>query len=288
MRGVRCQVAEILLVPEREGPSTTCLDVLPHVVRQTESGQLDRAALPFLLQFLRGGLDADGRRRDDALQVRVCLNEPLRRLCRVGRIVIAVDRCDQLHVLVLRQLERNLHELDPRVLVSGGRRCREDGDVARVADLLSDRLDHRDADQRVRRRRDEDHAGGGCRVGVVRDDLDALRSSPLESRRHRVRIRRRDHDSVVALLDGGVDEWNLRRPGDGRRPFVRDRVAERLAGFLGPDPVLREHRNGSGLGQEEDLVSRLLLGGACSRRQSEGQRGDQCEAGDAQCSFVHE
>src|SRR5205823_3363752 len=63
------EIAELRLVPEAELVRAARLDVLAHVVREAEPGELHLAALVLLLELLRRGLDAHGGRSDDHLQV---------------------------------------------------------------------------------------------------------------------------------------------------------------------------------------------------------------------------
>src|SRR6266576_3013641 len=118
-RRVRGQEAEVVRLPQHELLDGAVGDVLLQRVRRAEPGQRDLAAVLGIVQDGRGRRDPDRGRRDDALQVRVLLEQALGHLGGRGRVVVAVDRRDQLHLRVLLQLL--LHVADPLVLVRGRR-----------------------------------------------------------------------------------------------------------------------------------------------------------------------
>src|SRR5438105_15878115 len=75
---VRGEVAEVGGVPELEPDDRAVLDVLAQRVRRAESGQLDLPAVLRGVEYGRGCGDSDRRRRDDALEARELLEQPLR------------------------------------------------------------------------------------------------------------------------------------------------------------------------------------------------------------------
>src|SRR6185436_19500332 len=85
------EVPEILGVPEREVLERVVEEVLLHLARQTEALKHDLALVLRVREVLRRGRDANGRRRLDALEVRIRLQHALRGLQRVLRVVVAVD-----------------------------------------------------------------------------------------------------------------------------------------------------------------------------------------------------
>ena len=91
-RGVRRQVAEVLGVPERELLDGAVLDVVAHLVRRAEPGQRDLALRVRGRQVAGRSGDADRGGRDDALQVRVLLQQRRGLVERRLVVVVAVDR----------------------------------------------------------------------------------------------------------------------------------------------------------------------------------------------------
>src|SRR3954453_7690104 len=220
--GLAGEVADVLRHPQLELLDGAVLDELAHLVREPEAGQLDLALLRRRRQVPRGGGDAHRGRRDDALQVRVGLDQTLRLLEGLLVVVIAVGDLHELDVLVLRVLQGVLHHLDPGVLVGRVGRRREDRDLALVPDLPGDRLDLVLADQRRRDLVDEHAARVRRDVGVHAYDLDALRGRLLERRGDGVGVVAGDDDRVGLLLHRRVDDRDLRgRTGVGR---ARDAV----------------------------------------------------------------
>src|SRR3954470_16312912 len=69
--GVRREGAEVGRVPERELGDGAVLDVVAHLVRRAEPGQHDLALGVGGGEVAGSGRDADGGRRDDALEVGV-------------------------------------------------------------------------------------------------------------------------------------------------------------------------------------------------------------------------
>ncbi|EGJ74193.1 putative rhamnose ABC transporter, rhamnose-binding protein [Streptomyces sp. Tu6071] len=260
--GVRGERAELRRVPQLEGVDRAVLDVRAHVVGGAEPGELDLALVLRAGEVLRRRLDADRGRRDDPLQPRVLLEEPLRLLERLLGVVVPVHDLDELDALVLRLLQLVLHEVDPRVLVRRRLGRREDRDLALVADLLRHLLHLRAAEVLGARLRDEDVAAAGPGVGVVRDDADAVLHGLLERGAQRPGVLRRDGDAVDLLLREGVDVGDL--PGGvgaaaGADLLVRrtERGERLLAAVVGG----REVRVVDLLGQEGDREA-LLRGGA--------------------------
>src|SRR5215213_10051536 len=216
-RGLAGQVADVLRDPQLELVHGAVLDVLAHLVREAEPGQLDLALLRRGRQVARGGGDAHRGRGDDALQVRIGLDQALGLLEGLLVVVVAVSDLHELDVLVLRVLQRVLHHLDPGVLVRcvGGRR--EDRDLALVSDLLGDRLHLVLADELRRDLVDEHAARVGRHVGVHAHDLHALLRRLLERGGDRVGVVAGDDDRVRLLLDRRIDDRDLgRRAGVGR------------------------------------------------------------------------
>src|SRR3954451_17808844 len=209
--GLAGEEADVLRDPQLELRHRAVLDELAHLVRRAQPGELDLALLGRARQVAGGGRDPDGGRGDDALQVRIGLDEPLRLLEGLLVVVVAVGDLHELDVLILRVLQRLLHHLDPGVLVRGVGGRREDRDLALVADLLGDRLDLVLADELRRDLVDEHAARVGRHVGVHAHDLDALLGRLLEGWRDGVGVVARDDDRVRLLLDGRVDDRDLGR-----------------------------------------------------------------------------
>src|SRR3954449_12144435 len=116
-RGLPGEVADVLGHPQLELVHGAVLDVLAHLVREAEPGELDLALLRRRRQVARGRGHAHRGRGDDALEVRIRRQQPLRLLEGLLVVVVAVGDLHELDVLVLRLLERVLHDLDPSVLV---------------------------------------------------------------------------------------------------------------------------------------------------------------------------
>src|SRR4051794_16640829 len=254
------EVADVLGDPQRELVDRAVLDELAHLVGRAEAGQLDLALLRRGREVARRRRDADGGRRDDALEVRIGLQEALRLLEGLLVVVVAIGDLHELDVLVLRLGQLLLHVLDPGVLVRGVGRGREDRDLALAADLLGDEVDLALADERRRRLVDEHRPGAGRDVGVHRHDLDAALGRLLERRRHRVGVVARDDQRVGLLLDGRVDDRDLRGRAGVRRARDAVRAADLLerlldAGVLGLLVGVAEL-----LGDRDDLQALLDLG----------------------------
>ena len=114
--------------------------------------------------------------RDDALEVRVGLQQALGLLEGLLVVVVAVGGLDELDLLVLGLGELVLHELDPGVLVRRVRRRGEDRDLAALrADLLGQQLHLAAAEVLGGGLVDEEVTARGVGVRVVGDDLDAGR-----------------------------------------------------------------------------------------------------------------
>ena len=125
------------------------------------------------------------------------------------------------------------HLGDPARLVRRGEGRGDDGEAAVLADLLGHRVHHRLGDAVERRLVDEPFARVGRRVGVVADDMDALRQRLLQHRRDRDRIVGGEQDAVDAAGDVVVDELDLLVDlGLGRPVGLRLDVAELLGGVL--------------------------------------------------------
>src|SRR3954447_10613919 len=266
-RGIAREVAELARIPELEALDRAVLDEVAHLVRRAETGQLDLALVLGALQVARGGGDADRRRADDALQVRIALQQALRLLEGLLIVVVAVGRLDQLELRVLGLLELVLHELDPRVLVGRVGRGAQDRDVATaVTDLLGQQL-HLAAPQVLRGGLiDEQITALRIGVGVIRDDLDALRARLVQRRHDRVGVVGRDDDRVLLLRRQRVDVADLRRSGRVRRSDALELALERLDGILAALVGDREVRVVDLLRKERDLQARLDLPTAGGRR----------------------
>src|SRR3954468_17294738 len=229
--GLAGEVADVLRDPQLELVHGAVLDELAHLVREAEPGQLDLALLRRGREVARGGGDAHRGRGDDALQVRIGLDQALGLLEGLLVVVVAVRDLHELDVLVLRVLQRVLHDLDPGVLVGrvGGRG--EDRDLALVADLLGDRLDLVLADELRRDLVDEHAARVGRHVGVHRDDLDPALSGLLQSRGDGVGVVAGDDDRGRLLSDDRVDDRHLRGRAGVGRALDAVAAAERLRGL---------------------------------------------------------
>src|SRR5690606_11335823 len=287
------EVAEVLRVPQRELLDRAVLDELAHLVRRAEAGQRDLALVLRAGDVARGGGDADRGRRDDALEVRVRLQQALRLLERLLVVVVAVGHLDELHLRVLGLLQLVLHELDPRVLVRGVRGRRQDRNLALGADLVGEQLDLAAADVLGGRLVDEHVPAVGVAVGVVGDDLDVLGHRLLERPAHRVLVVGGDEDRVVPLLDERVDVGDLRgRRGVGRADLLGLRaelLRRRDAGVVddrevGVVDLLRQERQLQALLHRRVRVrggvparpalpgrGRGVLGGSAAGGQAEGQ-----------------
>ena len=206
--------------------------------------------------------------RDDGLQVGMRLHQRRGLVGRLGRVVVAVDGVDELQLRVVGG-QIGLHQLDPRVLVLGGRGGRQDRDLATLgADRVRGPLVLRRGDQLGRGRLDHRQAGRRVvDVGVVGDDGDAGRLGLLEEGRHRVGVGGRDDDRVDALLDGRVDELGLRRSGRLGRADLLALGAQLAARLLGADECRVEVRVVDRLRDDGDLHAGL------QRRGGRGGRG---------------
>ena len=172
------EVADILGHPQLELLDRAVLDELAHLVREAQARELDLALLGRGREVPRGRGDAHRGRGDDALEVRIRLEQALRLLEGLLVVVVAVGGLDEFHVLVFGLLQRLLHDLDPRVLVGRVRGRGEDRDLALVVDLPADRLDLVLADQLRRGLVDEHLARVGRHIGVHRDDGDVALAPP--------------------------------------------------------------------------------------------------------------
>src|SRR5918992_2512885 len=76
--GLAGEVADVLGHPQLELVDRPVLDELAHLVREAEPGELDLALLGRGREVAGGGRDADGGGGDDALEVRIGLEEALR------------------------------------------------------------------------------------------------------------------------------------------------------------------------------------------------------------------
>ena len=126
-----------------------------------------------------------------------------------------------------------LHLGDPAGLIRRGEGRGDDGETAVLADLLGHRVHHGLADAVELGLIDEPFARVGRRVGVVADDVDALRQRFLQHRRDRHRIVGGEQNAVDAARDVIVDELDLLVDLGFRRPVGRDLdVAELLGRVL--------------------------------------------------------
>src|SRR5712691_11628071 len=205
------QVPEILGVPERERRHRAVVHVLLHLARQAETGERNRLLVLRGREVLRGRGDPDRRRRLDALQARVRLQHADRCLPRLSRVVVAVVDLHELHLLVDRLLQLELHVFDPCVLVRGRRGCRKNRELAGVVHQLRQQLDLAPADRLGVRLVDEELAA--VHVRVERDDLRSLCLGLLERRAHGLRVVAGDDDSGCVRLDCGLDGRLLRCSG---------------------------------------------------------------------------
>src|SRR5215831_5470551 len=133
-RRVGGQVAEVGRVPELELRRYAVGHVLLHRVGRAKPGHDDLALVLGRGHHLGGGYDAHRGRRDDALDVRVTLQQSLGHLRRGGRVVVPVDDAHQVDLRELRQFL--LHVADPGVLVRGRGGGGDDPDVPAVMDLF--------------------------------------------------------------------------------------------------------------------------------------------------------
>jgi hypothetical protein len=109
-----------------------------------------------------GADDADRSRRNDALEIRMAFDEPLRLAIALVCGVIAVNDADQIHLGVIGLFQLLLHRLDPDILVRRLRGRREDGDLALAANGFSNHADIVSAHQIVVRRVDLHRSSLGC------------------------------------------------------------------------------------------------------------------------------
>ena len=137
-------VALINGVPQRHSPAAATLDVFGHLAGQAQSGQSDLTAQVSVGKRLAGGGDTNGGRGDDALQIRVGLEETLGLVEALLPVIVTIDDCHQFHIGVLRILQLLFHPLDPSVLVGHGSASTENGNLPFVADHLGQHL-HLDA-----------------------------------------------------------------------------------------------------------------------------------------------
>ena len=98
LRRVGGEVAEVGRVPQRERGDGAVLDVLAHLVRRAEAGQCDLALVLRGREVARRSRDADRGGRDDALQLRVGLQQRRGLVERGLVVVVAVDGLDELDV----------------------------------------------------------------------------------------------------------------------------------------------------------------------------------------------
>ena len=213
-RGVRRQLTEFARVPQLEGLHCAVLHVGAHVVRRPQARQQHLALVLRPVQVLRGRLDPDRGRRDDPLQVRVLLQQPLRLLERHLRVVVAVGDLHQLHVRELRLLQLVLHVADPRVLIRRRLRRRQDRDLPGVVQLLAQQVDLAAPQILGAGLGDEHLPAPGIGVRVVGDHLDPRAHRLLQRRAQRAGILRGHGDRRHVLLHQGIDVRHL--PGGVR------------------------------------------------------------------------
>src|SRR5215469_7259963 len=101
-RRVGSQVTEVSRVPELELRRYAVGHVLLHRVGRAKPGHDDLALVLGRAHHLGGGHDAHRRRRDDALDVRVTLQQSLRHLRGGGRVIVPVDGAHQMDLRELR------------------------------------------------------------------------------------------------------------------------------------------------------------------------------------------
>ena len=163
----------------------------------------------------------------------------------------------------------------PGILVGGGRRARQERDLAlAVRQLVGRQLDDRLADQ-VDRRRVELHVAAFRRdTGIERHDDDTALLGLLQRRNKRVGVIGRDDDRVDLLGDQGVDHLDLAFRGRLGRAGEDDAgVADFLGGFLGALAGGHEEAVADVLGDDSDAGF-----GKAGRSRREHQPGDQGRA----------
>src|SRR5438093_153637 len=264
------EVPEVLGIPELERRHGVVMHVLLHLAREPEAREHD---LPLVLrggEVLSSRGNPDRRGRLDPLQSRVRLQHAHCRLPGLGRVVVAVVRLYELHVLVLRFLQLELHVLDPRILVRGRRGRRQNRELTLVVHQLAQQLDLVPADRLGVRLVDEERPAVDVRV--ERDDLRALSLGLLERGAHGLWVVAGDDDAGRMRLDRSLDRRLLSRSGVLRARRDNLLVTELREGDLAApvgDDLVRVER------VLRDEVKRLACRRAAVGRQR-GRHGDAC------------
>ncbi len=169
---LRCGVAEVDRVPDREFLRRTRLDRTGHFGRQAETRDINLADETLVFDDLGSGQNADRRRSNDDLDVRVRLQEAFGFAVRLVGEVVAINGGDEVQTVEVLQLL--LHLVNPDVLVRRGGGCRQDREVTLAAfEVILDERQAHLADQFVRRRVQLQDTAVLVDTGIPGDDLDA-------------------------------------------------------------------------------------------------------------------
>ncbi|MCY1237354.1 hypothetical protein D9M72_500470 [compost metagenome] len=241
-----------------------------HFRGKAQARYVDLADLAGVGNGLCGGNDTDRGRRDDRLQVRIGLNEPLGFAIGLVGKVVAIDGCYDVDALVVA-LDL-LHLGDPGVLVGRGRGSREHGDVAALRQVVGGQLDDHVADQRVRRRVEVHQPAILGDTAVPGDDLDAAVHRLLQRRHQGVGVVGRNGDRIDLLGDQRVDHLDLAFGGGrGRAGVDHLDVAQFLGGFLGALVGSFEEADAERLDDERDLLVFRMRGIGHQRKRNRGR-----------------
>src|SRR5450759_2140620 len=116
-RRVVGEVAELAGVPERELLHGPILDVLAHLIRRAQAGQRDLAALVHRLDGAGCRCNTHRGRRDDALQIGICLHKGQRIIKARLVIVVTIIAVSYTHLTLPTNREFVLHKADQGILI---------------------------------------------------------------------------------------------------------------------------------------------------------------------------
>ena len=174
-----------------------------------KSDNRDRSAFAGLRHRLGRSRRRHARHAEQALQLIAMLVDEGRRLVEGKDVVLLrFNGLEPLHLgMALGGIGRHLG--DPARLVGRGEGRGDDREGPLLADLLRHVVDQRLGDAVELRLVDEPLAGIGRRIGVIADDIDALRQGLLQHRGDRHRIIGGKQNAVDAAGDVVVDEADL-------------------------------------------------------------------------------